>query len=144
MKKFIQVFSLLSLLVLFGSASANAQSGYGVEVEIPFAFNVGDHSYEAGNYILKVNKFATGTATLSIRDTNNDEVQTVILNGNGDGASTDIKLVFDMVEGRRVLTRVRTPDHTYAVVGAKNDKDAKRNAEKSQDGSAIGGGANLY
>lgn len=144
MKKFIQVFSLLGLLVLFGGASANAQSGYGADVAIPFAFSVGDRSYEAGNYIFKVNKFATGSATLLIHDTRNDEVQTVILNGGEDGGTTDVKLVFDMVEGRRVLTRVRTPERSYAVIRSKSDKNAeKRNAEP-KDASAIGGSVNMF
>jgi hypothetical protein len=124
MKKFIQVCSLLSLLVLFGAASANAQSGFGVDVEIPFAFNVGDQSYEAGNYIVKVDKLTAGTATLSIRDTKTDDVQTVLLNGNGDEAAGEIKLVFDNVAGRRVLTKVRTPDRGYALIKSKSDKKA--------------------
>jgi hypothetical protein len=119
MKKFIQVCSLLSLLVLFGAASANAQSGFGVDVEIPFAFSVGDESYEAGNYIIKVDKLTTGTATLSIRDTKTDSVQTVLMNGNGDDAAGDIKLVFDNVEGRRVLTKVHTPNRGYALIRSK-------------------------
>ena len=139
MKKFIQVCSLLSLLVFFGAASANAQSGFGVDVEIPFAFSVGDQSYEAGNYIVKVDKLTSGTATLSIQDTKTDDVQTVLLNGNGDEAAGDIKLVFDNVAGRRVLTKIRTPDRGYALIKTKSEK----NAEKVQAAS-IGGSANMF
>ena len=142
MKKFIQICSLLSLLVIFGAASANAQSGFGVDVEIPFDFSVGDQSYEAGNYIVKVDSLTTGTATLTIRDTKTDEVQRVLLNGNGDQAVGDIKLVFDNIAGRRVLTKVRTPSRGYALVRSKSEKNADK--ARSLSSPAIGGSANMF
>ncbi len=126
MKKIIQIFSLFSLLFLATAISASAQSTFGTDVEIPFAFNVGDHSYEAGNYILKMEKYPSGVAVLSIRDTKTDELQTVLLNPNGDGAGTEIKLVFDTVEGRRFLTKIRTTDRTYAVTKSKAEKNAAK------------------
>ena len=137
MKKFIQICSLLSLLVIFGAASANAQSGFGVDVEIPFDFSVGDQSYEAGNYIVKVDSLTNGTATLSIRDTKTDEIQRVLMNGNGDSGVGDIKLVFDNVGGRRVLTKVRTPSRGYALVKSKSDKNAEK--ARSVASPAVGG-----
>lgn len=140
MKRFIQICSLLSLLVIFGAASANAQTGYGVEVEIPFGFNVGDHSYESGSYIVRVNKLTSGSATLSIQDTKNETIRTVLLSGNGDGPATDVKLVFDTIEGRRTLTRVRTPDNSYALVRSK----AKDRVGERRAAAAFGGSANLF
>ena len=142
MKKFIQVCSLLSLLVIFGAASANAQSGFGVDVDIPFDFSVGDQSYEAGNYIVKVDRLTNGTATLSIHDTKTDEVQRVLMNGNGEDAAGDIKLVFDNVGGRRVLTRVRTPSRGYALVRTKAEKNAEK--ARSVASPSIGGSANMF
>ena len=76
MKKFIQAFSLLSILVLgsvFSATANTAEPGFGTEVEIPFAFNVGDRAYEAGSYIVKLARISDGTATLSIQDTKTDE-----------------------------------------------------------------------
>ncbi len=146
MKKFIQISSLLSLLVLFTVASAYAQTGFGTDVNIPFAFNVGDHSYEAGNYIVKFERLATGTAKLSIQETKGDDIQTVLLNVGGGTPSGEIKLVFDTFEGRRYLTKVSTADRTFGLVGAKPGKSAvkARNVEKTEETSVIGGSANLF
>ncbi len=139
MKKFIQFVSLFSLVFIFTAVTASAQASYGTDVEIPFAFNVGDHSYEAGNYILKIEKLPAGAATLQIRDTKTDEMQTVLLNANGEAAGSEMKLVFDTVEGRRYLTRVRTPERSYALIKSKTERDAaKREAAKSVEGS-VGG-----
>ncbi len=146
MKKFIQICSLLSLLVLFTAVSVSAQKSFGSDVEIPFAFNVGDHSYDAGNYIVKLERLSSGSATLSIQDTKTDEVQTVLLNVNGDGPGTEVKLVFDTIEGRRYLTKVRTAEKTFALVRPKSDKSAAKvkSFEKPAETSVIGGTADLF
>lgn len=142
MKKFIQVFSLLSLLVLFTAGAAVAQNGFGTNVNIPFAFNIGDHTYEAGDYIVKLDKMGTGMATLSIQNTKTDEIQRMLLNANGDAAADDVRLVFDTINGQRYLTKLKTTDRTYAIVGSRPDKDAaKARKEKAVQTS---GGANLY
>ena len=126
MKKFIQISALLSLLVLFNVAASYGQSQFGTDVKIPFAFNVGDHSYEAGNYIVKFERLMLGTATLSIQDTKTDEVQKVLLNAGGELGSAEFKLVFDSVEGQRYLTKVRTSVRTYAVVGKRPEKNSAK------------------
>ena len=123
MKKFIHISALLSLLVLFNVAASYGKIQLGTDVKIPFAFNVGDQSYEAGNYILKFERFSSGSATLTIDDTKNDKTQTVIMNAGGDAASSEIKLVFDTLEGQRYLTKVRTPSRSYAVVMSQPEKN---------------------
>ena len=144
MKKIIQVCSLVSLLVVFGAAAANAQSSYGTQVEIPFAFNIGDHSYEAGDYILRVEKFATGNAILSVRDPKTNDLQTLLLNSTGESRETGVKLLFDTIEGTRYLTKVRMPNWSYAVVRSRGEKDAAkaRIVEKPAQAAAPGGIAN--
>lgn len=142
MKKIIQICSLLSLLIMFTAGAAFAQDGFGTDVNIPFAFNVGDHAFEAGEYIVKLQKIGTGMATLSIQNTKTDELQSFLLNANGDKAANDVRLVFDTIKGQRYLTRLKTPDRTYAVVGSKPGKDsAKVRKEKAVEPS---GSANLY
>ena len=138
MKKIIQVCSLLTVLILTGAVSSFAQNGFGSDVEIPFAFNVGDQAYEAGNYIFKLDKLPSGAATLSISDTKSDEVQTVLLNGTGDRVGTEIKLVFDSVEGRRYLTKVRTPDRTFALLRTKAEKKAAKAGSAERPVDSVG------
>lgn len=142
MKRFIQICSLLSLLVLFTVVSANAQNGFGSDVEIPFAFSVGDKSYDAGNYIVRLERISAGTSALTIQDTKTDELQTVLLNVNSSGVAGDMKLVFDTVEGKKYLTKVRTSDKTYGLIQKK--VDSKGAKVKSSAGAVIGGGADLF
>lgn len=130
MKKFIQTFSLLSILVLgsvFSATANTAQPGFGAEVEIPFAFNVGDRAYEAGSYIVKLGRISDGTATLSIQDTKTDETQIVLVNANSErSGGYDLRLVFDTIEGQRYLTKVRSADKTFALFKTKSEKRASR------------------
>ena len=142
MKKLIQVVSLLSLLVLFTAGSTVAADRFGTDVKIPFAFNVGDRSYEAGEYIIKLERLGNGTAALSIQNTKTDEIQRVLMNANGDTAAADVRLVFDTINGQRYLTKLKTTARTYAIVGSKPGKDSAK-AEKEK-ATAIGGGANIY
>jgi hypothetical protein len=122
MKKIIQVCSLFTLIFLFTAVSASAQSNYGSEVQVPFAFNVGNHSYEAGTYIVRVVRRVDGSSTLAISDTKTDETDVFLLNANGDDPTNEVKLVFDTIEGRRYLTKVRTPIRTFALHKPKVEK----------------------
>lgn len=129
MKKFIQAFSLLSILVLgsvFSATANTAQAGFGTEVDIPFAFNVGDRAYEAGSYIVKLGRISDGTATLSIQDTKTDQMQVVLVNVNNETSRGDIRLVFDTIDGQKYLTKIRTEDKTFALFKVKSEKRASR------------------
>lgn len=143
MKKLIQIFSLLSLLVVFTAAGASAQTSYGTDVEIPFAFNVGDKSYDAGHYIVKVSSQAVGATLLSIQDTKTDEVQRTFLNVSGDAPSSELKLMFATIGDRKYLNKVQTPSHGYSVLRSKAEKEARR-AKSDTAAASISGGANLF
>jgi hypothetical protein len=146
MKKFIQIFSLVSMLVLFSALATFAQSGFGSDVNIPFAFNIGDRSYEAGNYIVKLDRRSSGSATLSIQDTKTDKVHTMILNVGPHSTSGEINLVFDMFNGQRYLTKISTPERTFALVKSKSEKEAikAQSSVKPVETAIVGGGANLF
>ena len=103
MRKMIQVFSLLSLMFVFTAAGAFAQTGFGTEVEIPFAFNVGDRSYDAGHYIVKISRQGNGASLFSIQDTKTDDTQHILLNVNGDSVGSDWKLIFATIGDRKVV-----------------------------------------
>ena len=134
MKKFIRISSLFGLLVVVSTISVTAQTGLGSEVDIQFAFNVGDKAYEAGSYVIKINRRIAGAATLSIRDTKTDERQTVLLSSNGEEGPGEMQLVFDTIEGQRYLTKVRTPERSYGLYRVK-DAAAKSQGAGS-DGSS--------
>jgi hypothetical protein len=146
MKKIIQFASLLSLVLVFTVAAASAQSSYGTDVEIPFAFNIGDHAYAAGNYILKVEGIGPGTAALTIEDTKTDEVQRIIMSGNGDEPTSNLRLVFETVDGQKYLAKVRTPTHLFAVAKTKAQKNAAKlqNSDKPASEAVNGGSVTTY
>ena len=146
MKRFIQICSLLSLLVLFTAASASANTGFGSEVKIPFAFNVGDRSYDAGTYIVRLDRISASTSSLTIQNVETDELQTVLLGVNSASAGRDMKLVFDTIDGKKYLTKVGTADKMYALLRNKVDRKASKSddAKKTSDGGVISGGADIF
>jgi hypothetical protein len=143
MKRIIQVCSLLSLLVLFTAMSASAQISYGTDVEIPFAFNVGDKAYDAGHYIVKVTKLPNGAATLSVGDTKTDKVQTIVLSDNGGATADNVKLVFETVNGQKHLARIQTPQRTFAVAVPKGSRDGDVKIRRSASGASDSGASTV-
>jgi predicted small secreted protein len=142
MKKFIQICSVLTLLVAFTVvASAKTEVGFGTEVEIPFAFNVGDKSYEAGTYIIKFGRLSAETATLSIQDVKEGKLQTVLVNVNNESGAGDMRLVFETINGQKYLSKVRHNDKTFALLKVKSEKNASVGAGAD---ASIGGSANLF
>ena len=140
MKKLIQICSLLSLVFVLSAISVNAQSQFGSEVEIPFSFSVGDRSYEAGTYIVKLNKIQNGAAAVIISDPRTDSVQTVLASRNGDNADEKVKLVFDRHDGETVLSRVITPSGGFALRLTQQQRNvAERNRTPRGDGIGVGG-----
>ena len=143
MKKLIQVSGLMGLLVILTAATTFAQTSYGTDINIPFAFTINDRSYEAGDYIVKIEKLVTGAASLSITDAKTEEVQRVLMNVNGDSVvSGEVKLVFDTIDGQRYLTKVRTPDRSYALLKSKAEKDALK--ARNGKGADVSGTSTVY
>lgn len=128
-KRLIQICSFLSLVLIFTAVSASAQAEYGSEVEIPFSFNAGDRSYAAGKYIVKLNKFQTGSAAIIIGDPRTDSVQTVLARRSGDDADDLVKLVFETINGEKVLSRIITPGGGFALLNRQPRNVAARNRE---------------
>ena len=144
MKRFIQICSLLTLLVAFTVIPASANTGFGTEVKIPFAFTVGDRSYDAGNYIVKLERLSSGTSALTIQDTKSNDLQTVLVHVGI--PSNQLNLVFDTIEGKKYLTKIQTGERTFAVIPTKVDRKSAKagNSEKASIGAAISGGADLF
>ncbi len=127
MKKFLQICSLFTFVFVLSAVSASAQSTYGSEVEIPFAFSVNDRSYEAGKYIVKVSKFQTGSATIVITDPKTESIQTVLAQRNGESSDESVKLTFETIEGQKVLSRVVTPSGGFGLRLNRQRRDVAEN-----------------
>jgi hypothetical protein len=68
-KQFLGTFAMLSLLLALAALSVQAQSRNSIEVQIPFAFQVGDKTLPAGDYSIK----QLSQDTLLVESTNGDE-----------------------------------------------------------------------
>lgn len=141
MKKLIQFCSMLSLVVVLAAGAATAATpvgtDYGSQVQIPFSFNVAEKTFEAGTYIINVNKVSSGAATLVIRNVKTGESQALVMTSRGDGPADDLKLVFENVGDKKVLTKVKTSSETFALLNPRVDK-------RSTGAAAIGSGASLF
>jgi hypothetical protein len=139
MKKLIQICAVLSLVFAFSIVSAHAQQTVKqYEAKIPFDFNVGQKSYQAGNYVIKIKRLASNGLSLSLEDGNRNNLQTVLVSETGNIAKDEPKLLFSRHENQRYLTEILTTDVGIAVAKPKGEKhaDAKRQQQSKQVVSA--------
>lgn len=138
MKKLIQICSILSLLVIFTAVSAQAQSVTQYKAQIPFDFNIGQKSYEAGSYVIKVTKPSIGGITLSLEDNEGNKLQTLLGAENGDVSEKEPELVFNRYDNQRFLTKILTPKSGILVAMTKDERQiAKQQRTKSKTQIAL-------
>lgn len=130
MKKIIQVLSVLSLLVVFSCVSAKAQTVEQFAAKIPFNFNIGQKSFEAGDYVIKVAKHPAGAITLSLEDSERNNLQTVLVQRNGDVGKDKPQLIFARSVNRRYLSGMFMPNMELSI-SASNGKEEIRAAKGS-------------
>jgi hypothetical protein len=118
MHKLIRLFSILSLAVVFGAVSANAQTITKVDADIPFAFTVGNTGLAAGKYNIKVVSNTAGTATVRISQKDGSGSWTTLGLINGDVATGSAALVFDRYGDERVLRQIATSNNAVAISGS--------------------------
>jgi hypothetical protein len=139
MKKLIQVFSFLSLVVVFSIVSANAQTVKQYAAEIPFDFSIDQKSYQAGSYVIKVSKFSQSSIALSLEDKENHVLQTIFVRENGDIAKNEPRLSFTVRDNQRFLTKVAMQDMglTIPVNERQDAAKAKSAREVAAHGKAV-------
>ncbi len=91
MKKLIQICSLLSLIVFFSIVSVQAQTVKQYAAEIPHDFNIGQKSYQAGSYTIKVSKVSLNVVSLSLEDKEKNNLQTILVRQNSNVAKREPK-----------------------------------------------------
>ena len=108
MKKFIQIVSFLALVFVMAGSNVNAQHGTRIDAEIPFDFAIGDQTFEAGKYIMRLRKNPTGVETVELRDANNRVVYEAFAMQNGDTGNGKAQLIFDRDGTIAKLSKVQT------------------------------------
>lgn len=131
MKKFIQICSLLTLVVVFSVVSAKAQSVQRYEAEIPFDFNIGGKSHEAGTYTMRLSN-SYGVKVMTLVDKENRILQNFYVLDRGDAAAKNSFLRFVRNDEGLFLSKVFTPTKSFVVPGA----EGKSKSVKS--GASVG------
>lgn len=135
MKKFIALFSFFTFMFATTAFASVEHAEYGTEVEIPFAFNVGDREYAAGKYIVRLNRLQQGTAIMEIRDSKNKNIQIFLATRNNDVSGEGVELIFERVGEKRMLSRMSTPSGVFAV----NRSQKSRKAPDKTVAASFGG-----
>ncbi|HEX8735420.1 MAG TPA: hypothetical protein VF721_08870 [Pyrinomonadaceae bacterium] len=124
MKKLIQICAVLSLVFAFSIVSAHAQQTVKqYEAKIPFDFNVGQKAYQAGNYVIKISRLASNGIILSLEDENNNKLQSVIVSETGNLSQDAPKLMFDVQDNQRYLTKIYTQEIGLSLGKSKTEKN---------------------
>lgn len=135
MKKLIQICAVLSLVFVFSIVSAHAQQTVKqYEAKIPFDFNVGQKSYQAGNYVIKISRLSSNGIVLSLEDEDNNKLQSVIVSETNNLSKDAPKLMFDVRENQRYLTKIYTQEvglslgkpKTEKIITVKNQQPASK------------------
>lgn len=135
MKKIIQLCSMFALLAAFSVISANAQSVREYEAKIPFRFNVGQKSFEAGNYVIKIIKSAVNARILSLEDESGKQLQNIIVAESGDTAKGKLQLVFNRYDNQRFLSKLSNGETVFSIVKSDTEKQiatGKRGNSKAE------------
>jgi hypothetical protein len=131
---------MLVLAVTFTAVSANAQTDdtKRIDAKVPFEFQVGQKSYPAGNYVMKISQSATNVVTLSLQDNEGNQLENVLLAANGDVSKNDYQLIFALKDKKHVLSKVLTDRSGFSLVSPKVKQDsAKKNKGAAGEAAAV-------
>jgi hypothetical protein len=136
MKKVIQFASFLAIAFVLSAVNIYAQGITRIDADIPFDFVVGDKMFEAGKYVLRIQRQASGARTVDLYDNKGRVLHSAFALENGDTARGEANLGFDKIAGVNTLTKIRLDSKGYNVpaeernvqiAAARKDKDTQRN-----------------
>ena len=123
MKKLIQVCSMLCLVFVLAAVSAKAQvATKHYAAQIPFDFSIGQKSYQAGRYVIRVSKLSLGSVSIALEDENRNLLKTVMVQGNGEESKNEEKLVFTRDGEQRILSQLVTHESEFTIPLSKESK----------------------
>ncbi len=130
MKKIIQYCSMLVLAVAFMVISASAQNQVvRIDANIPFAFNLGEKAFPAGDYVIKISKVSADSMSLLLGTKDGKTLDNVLLASKGDSAGGKARLVFGSADGQYFLSKVITGEKGFSL---QND-DARAGVSKDRE-----------
>lgn len=105
-KQAFGIFAMLSLLLVVGVASVNAQSKR--TLNIPFSFSVGHKTMPAGEYIVEPNRTDSQNVWLLTSKDGSDSVLFTTISARNSEAQAKTRLVFNKYENQYFLSQVWT------------------------------------
>jgi hypothetical protein len=123
MKKIIQIFSFLSLVVVIAAGTAAAQAQNVIKINVPFEFNVGQKAYSAGEYGLKITKNTAGGARITLTDRNGRNLQTVLAAVTGEYRVGESEVLFSNYDNQRFLAKIVTSESGLELSRTKSEKE---------------------
>lgn len=115
MKKVIQVTSFLFLAFIFSAVSAKAQTAERFKATIPFAFSIGQKTYEPGNYTVRISNHSEAGSVLTIFDNKGKAINSLIVRSLVERQDDESTFVFSRSGEERSLTKIVTRYSAYAV-----------------------------
>lgn len=101
MKKSVYILTVVVMLVLAaGVSSANAQTTTQMSANIPFAFHVGDQSFAAGEYDVRITNPSSDRKVLQLRTKDGSASVMIQMNTVINDSNRDAKLVFNRYGNR--------------------------------------------
>lgn len=135
-----KLFKTKSLLILgvftFAMSLSTAMAftlhpGYGVEANIPFAFNAGETQLPAGNYIIVRTSDVDPAMKLTNENSNISVFLPVEDMAEMNGSETS-ELVFNKIGDKDFLSEVRTDGDTYQFEKSHQEKQLVMNGSKAE------------
>lgn len=115
MKKIIQVFSFLVLAFVLSCVSTAAQSNTVLGAKIPFAFNLGATSFQAGSYSFKIAKDQGPSTVITLVDSNGDNMQRIFAAFDGPTIVNKPVISFSLINGEYYLAGITTWEGGYQL-----------------------------
>jgi hypothetical protein len=117
MKKIIQICSILVLTTAFFVVSAQAQTETHSQINttVTFDFKLGDKTYKAGAYVIKISSDSSNAMSLILENSNGKMLQTIPVTDTGETASGKSRVVFNLRDNQQHLAQIITKDKIFSV-----------------------------
>ena len=130
--------SLIGMMFLLTVVSAQAQTTHPYKAHIPFDFNIGNETHQAGDYVISLANPASDRPTLKLWNTTSGKswlVQTMPKNISDKLEAGN--LVFNRYGDQYFLKQMLTPDYGVQFLKAKNEKRLANNQQPQQQSVAF-------
>ena len=116
MKKIIQIVSFLALVFVLAGTEVQAQSTTKIDADVPFDFAIGDQTFDAGKYVMRVRRVPSGADSIELRDAKNSVVYEAFALTNGDTGNGKAHFIFRRDGSVAQLSKIQTGSKGYTIL----------------------------